>query len=352
MSETDIHDDLLDEMNHPTAPRRKGDQIMEFEDEMDLDEDDHEEEDLILDADEDDEDDDDDEELEEDEDLEAAIAAVKRAPFRRGDRSESVTPDDVVISNSRFKKDLDTLVMSEKTLSLEFKTKAAAIFESAVKETLADEINLLEEEYEAQLTKEVTAIEGELLDKVDGYMDYVVEQWMEENELAVETSIRAEVAEKFMDDLKDLFVESYIDVPESRVDLVDDLEHINEELQDKVNEATDKAIEIRKTYERKVEALEDQLERYKREAIVDDFCHDLTRTEAERLHELAAGVSFDSKSAFSRKIEALKDVHFKNERRSYIDYDDVEDGYDDEEEVRLSSSMESYVKKLQQFNNS
>ena len=130
-----------------------------------------------------------------------------------------------------FSDDLNALVESEATLSDEFKGKAETIFEAAIKSKLSEEIDRLEEKYNEELAEEVLSTKADLVEKVDTYLNYVVEQWMEDNQVAIQTGLRTEIAEKFMTSLKDLFTESYIEVPESKVDLVDELAAEVEELE-------------------------------------------------------------------------------------------------------------------------
>ena len=122
-----------------------------------------------------------------------------------------------------FSDDLNALINDEATLSEEFRTKAGTIFEAAIKHKLSEEIDRLEAKYEEELSEELESTKADMVEKVDSYLNYVVEQWMEDNQVAIQSGLRAEIAEDFMTGLKGLFEESYIDVPESKVDLVDDL---------------------------------------------------------------------------------------------------------------------------------
>ena len=132
-----------------------------------------------------------------------------------------------------FSADLKALVEGEATLSEEFKEKAEVIFEAAIKSKLAEEIDRLEEKYNEELAEEVSTAKADLVEKVDSYLNYVVEKWMEDNKIAIQSGLRTEIAEKFMNSLKDLFTESYIEVPEAKVDLVDELAETVEELEEK-----------------------------------------------------------------------------------------------------------------------
>jgi hypothetical protein len=173
--------------------------------------------------------------------VDKAEDAVKgKAKARKGDKSNSqpselkpagkaMKAEDVEF-NGDFSDDLNALVESEATLSDEFKAKTAVIFEAAVKSKLAEEIDRLESEYQQQLDEEIKTTKEDLVEKVDSYLNYVVENWMEENKMAIQSGLRAEIAEGFMNKLKDVFTESYIEVPEGKIDLVDELATANEEL--------------------------------------------------------------------------------------------------------------------------
>jgi hypothetical protein len=206
--------------------------------------------------------------------------ATKKAPARKGDKSNSEpshlkgagTKAESVEFDGDFSEDLNALVESEATLSEEFKAKTAVIFEAAVKSKLSEEIDRLESEYKTQLDEEVSSIKEDLVEKVDSYLNYVVEQWMEDNKVAIQSGLRTEIAEGFMDKLKDLFVESYVEVPESKVDLIDELAADNEELEEQFNEAVAKTME-----------LAEELETYKREAIIREASKDLAETQVARI---------------------------------------------------------------------
>ena len=174
-----------------------------------------------------------------------------------GVQYESTDTEPAINYQADFSGDLDALISNEATLSEEFKDKASVIFEAAIKSKLSDEIDRLEEKYNEELSAEVDATKADLVEKVDNYLNYVVENWMTENQVAIQQGLRTEIAENFMTSLKDLFTESYIDVPESKVDLVDELSGTVDELEDKLNSTTAKAIEMA-----------EQLEGFQKEAII------------------------------------------------------------------------------------
>ena len=199
-----------------------------------------------------------------------------------------------------FSDDMKALVESEATLSDEFKEKTAVIFEMAVKSKLSEEINRLEENYKSELNEEINKTKEELVEKVDGYLNYVVENWMAENKVAVENGLRTEIAENFMGKLKDLFVESYVDVPDSKVDLVDDLNEQVVELEDQLNTTTGKMI-----------AMTEELELFQRYEVVREHAGGLAETEVEKLASLVEDIDFEDEEAFSAKVKIIKENHFK-----------------------------------------
>jgi len=237
--------------------------------------------------------------------------------------------------NVDFSADLDALVESEATLSDEFKGKASTIFEAAIKSKLAEEIDRLEEKYNEELNEEIESTKADLVEKVDNYLNYVVEQWMEDNKLAVQTGLRTEIAEKFMTSLKDLFTESYIEVPESKVDLVDELASANEELEASVNEAVAKNI-----------SMQEELETYKRNAIIAEAAEGLAATQVEKLKKLAEDVDFDDEATFAEKVTTIKESYFTKKASESADIE--EEATDGDNIVEATSdTMSQYLQAIQ-----
>ena len=223
-------------------------------------------------------DDDKDEDEEDDEDMEETKGKVKES--------------------YDFQADLEALVSSD-DLSEEFQGKAATIFEAAVKTKVAGEIDRLEAEYTQSLEEETASVKSELVEKVDGYLNYVVENWMEENRVAIETGLRAEIAESFMGALKGVFVEHYIDVPESKIDLVDDL--------------ADQVVELEEALTKETEAnirLNESIQTFQRSEIIAESTKDLAATEVEKLKELVEDVDFEDIDTFTKKVATLKESYF------------------------------------------
>ena len=229
-----------------------------------------------------------------------------------------------------FSSDLNALVQSEATLSEEFKGKASVIFEAAIKAKLSEEIDRLEARYEEELAEEVTSTKDALVEKVDSYLNYVVEQWMEDNVVAVQSGLRTEIAEKFMNNLKDLFTESYIEVPESKVDLVDELAETVEELEESLNKTTAQAI-----------SLAEELEVYKRDAIIRESARDLAETQVEKLKSLVEGIEFENEETFAKKVATIKESYFTKKSIESNDVIEEEDG--DDSPVVTSDSMARYI---------
>lgn len=234
-----------------------------------------------------------------------------------------------------FSQDLNALINDEATLSEEFKGKAGVIFEAAIKAKLSEEIDRLEAKYEEELSEEIESTKADMVEKVDSYLNYVVEQWMADNQVAIQNGLRAEIAEDFMTGLKGLFEQSYIEVPESKVDLVDDLADTVEELEESLNATTAKAIE-----------LSEELEDYKRDAIIREHSRDLAETQREKLASLVEDVDFEDEETFAKKVETVKESYFKKEVTESTEaaYTEAEEG---DSPVQVSGSMDMYLKALQ-----
>ena len=233
-----------------------------------------------------------------------------------------------------FSDDLNAIMADEATLSEEFKEKTAVIFEAAIKSKLVEEVNRLEEKYHEELAEEIESTKSDLVEKVDSYLHYVVEQWLETNKLAVQTGLRTEIAETFMNNLKDLFTESYIEVPESKVDLVDDLAEQVEELETQLNSTTADAIEMA-----------EELENYKRDAVIAEAARGLADTQAEKLKSLVADMDFDDEETFASKVATVKESYFPKTTKNVNESTDFESD-DEDDTVEVSGSMAQYITAL------
>ena len=232
-----------------------------------------------------------------------------------------------------FSDDLNALVNEEATLSEDFKAKAEVIFEAAIKSKLAEEIDRLEEKYNEELAEEVESTKAELVEKVDSYLNYVVENWMEENKIAVQTGLRTEISETFMNSLKDLFTESYIEVPESKVDLVDEMAAEINELEEAHNTAVAKSLEM-----------QEELEYLSREHIIREHASDLAETQVEKLKDLVEDVDFEDEETFSKKVATVKESYFTKKVTESADIEEEDEG---DTPVIESSTMAQYLSAIQ-----
>ena len=230
--------------------------------------------------------------------------------------------------NVDFSQDLDALVDGEEALAEGFKDKAAVIFEAAVKSKVTAEVQRLEESYAEKLAEESESARGEIVEKVDGYLNYVVEQWMETNEVAVTNGLRTEIAENFIDSLQSLFVENYIEVPESKVDMVDELAGKVEELEEQLNKTVGDNID-----------LAEKVSDFRREEIIREATVGMAETEVEKLRTLAEGVEYESQESFVAKVATLKESYFKAT------------GTDTQEEVQESSEQKTSSPAMQAYLN-
>ena len=241
-------------------------------------------------------------------------------------------------------KDVKALMEGEETLSDEFKTKAATIFESAVSTKILSEVNsrieILEGEYAQELEEAKEEHSTQLTEKVDGYMSYVVEEWMKDNELAVERGIRSELVEDFMTGLRNLFQEHYIDIPEEKVDLVDDLFGKVEELEGKLDEEINRSVDLKK-----------ELSEYKRDETIREVSDNLADTEKEKLSKLAEGIEYEDKEQFNEKLGVLKENYFPTNDAKAETTSDEEPVTNSEElnEKVVDPSMTHYVDALARF---
>ena len=290
------------------------------------------------------------------------IKSMKKPEMEKlyqGMYGESVEVEEEVIT-SNHDEDLDVLIKSEESLSEGFKERAATIFEAAVNSKVAQTVKAKEDEIEAELAERVEAMEEQyksdieeglneardgLVEKIDSYLNYVVETWMQENKLAVEKGLRTEIAETFMNNLKDLFKESYIQVPESKVDLVDDLVEQVEELEGQVNKSTEEAI-----------AMKQDMDNLKRAIVLKDASKDLAETQIAKLAELAEGIAFEDEDTFAKKINTLKDTYFSETPEKAVEAQAAEKVNEVTEEegdpvVEVSSNMEKYLTAIRQNSN-
>jgi hypothetical protein len=241
---------------------------------------------------------------------------------------KKVTAEDVNVAE-----DVEAMFGGEE-LSEDFTTKATTIFEAAVVAKVNEVLESVTIDLEAELEAEKEEIVESLSTKLDDYMDYVVEQWMEQNELAVTSGIKAEIVENFMVGLRNLFTENYIDIPEEKVDLVDELASKVSELEDGINEEVEKNIEIRK-----------QLAEAQKTIVLRDVTEGLTESQIVKVKSLAEGVDFESAEDYAEKLTTIKENYFPvevlSEEAEVVDEEPIE--LDEETEVQVDPSMQAYM---------
>ena len=233
-----------------------------------------------------------------------------------------------------WSEDLDILVAEEATLSDGFRDKAGAIFEAAYKSKVSAEIDRLESEYAQNLESEVTDLNESLVNKVDSYLNYVVENWVKENEVAIEQGLRAEIAEQFMDSLQSVFKEHYIEVPEGKADLIDDLADQVAELEEQLNKTTEDNIQ-----------LHEKAQSFERADVVRRQSSGLAATEAEKLASLVEDIDFDDAETFEMKVKTVKESYFEKEISESVDEADALVG-EEEAPVANSDVMNAYTQAI------
>jgi len=249
-------------------------------------------------------------------------------------KGEKAGPGKAKVEDVDFGEDLDLIVSEEATLSDGFRDKAGAIFEAAYKSKVSAEIDRLESEYAQNLESEVNDLNESLVEKVDSYLNYVVENWINENEIAIEQGLRTEIAEQFMDSLQSVFKEHYIEVPEGKANLIDDLADQVAELEEQLNKTTEDNIQ-----------LHEKAQSFERANIVRKQSSGLAVTEAERLASLVEDIDFDDADTFEMKVKTIKDSYFEKEVSESVDEADALVG-EEEPLVESSNTMNAYTQAI------
>jgi hypothetical protein len=295
---------------------------------------------------EDDEEDEDDEDDEDEGDVEVENKKVKKEA-KKSEKTEADEPKATPIKKKKvkaddgsegevvedeFKEDLDALVKDEDSLSEGFKEKAATIFEAALNSKVNAETAKLEEQYSEDLAGEVEAIKEDLVDKVDGYLTYVVENWMKDNEVAIEHSLKSEITESFIQSLGQLFSEHHINVPADAGDILDNLSEEAKDAKSQLNDATEKNIE-----------LSEKVKAYERQEIIREACKGLAATETAKLTELTEAVEADDNESFAKKVATIKESYL-NKDTPAESTDEVDAITEDSQEPQVvSDQMQRYL---------
>tara|TARA_B100001094_G_scaffold98377_1_gene94561 strand:+ start:940 stop:2070 length:1131 start_codon:yes stop_codon:yes gene_type:complete len=260
---------------------------------------------------------------------------VKQVSETSVKKEEVNTESSNQVEDANWDEDLDILVAEEATLSDGFRDKAGAIFEAAYKMKVSAEIDRLESEYAQNLESEVNDLNESLVNKVDSYLNYVVENWVKENEVAIEQGLRTEIAEQFMDSLQSVFKEHYIEVPEGKADLIDDLADQVAELEEQLNKTTEDNIQ-----------LHEKSQSFERADVVRRQSSGLAATEAEKLASLVEDIDFDDVDTFEMKVKTVKESYFEKDVTESVDEADALVGNEEQPLVESSSSMNAYTQAI------
>jgi hypothetical protein len=247
--------------------------------------------------------------------------------------------DESVMENYQvdMSEDIEALFSGEE-LSEEFRAKATAIFEAAVKRKLEEELAAIEEAYAQTLEEQVASIHEELSNNVDDYLNYVVENWMVENEVAIEAGLRTELTEDFISGLHNLFIENYIDIPEDKVSVIEEMGAQVEELTDKLNEEIERNVVLNK-----------MLSESQQVEVFNQMTEGLTATQADKLKTLAEGITYDSVEEYAEKVSTLKESYFPSSGvNAPRELDLIEPGTEGKTMIaeELNGPMAKYVKAL------
>ena len=267
----------------------------------------------------------------------AALDALKKSQDKK-----EMSHEDEKKKDMKEESDEDTIDVSadvealtkDEDLSEDFKAKAATIFEAAVNSKVKEAKMKLKAGYEEKLKEELDTTKAELVEKVDSYLNYVVEEWMQENKIAIERGIKGEIAEDFISGLKKLFEDHYIDVPDEKYNVLEDQASKIEDLEKKLNEQIEKNVEQNKA-----------IGQLKRQDIIDEASKDLADTAKEKFNKLAEEVEFSNEGDFKTKVSTIKESYFGAKKESSNDLDDVAvaGGSDQIDPADLSNSMAAYT---------
>jgi len=286
------------------------------------------------------------EEIKEGEMPKAALDALKKHQ-KKDDKKEEVESDKEKkdekesygnkMASYKMKKEevdehMDALVAGSDDLSEEFKTKAATVFESAVNSKVKEIAETMEADYNTKLEQESGKAKEELTEKVDSYLSYVVEEWMKENEIALERGIKGEIAEDFISGLKKLFSEHYIDVPDEKYDVLEAQATKIEDLEKKLNEQIEKNVELNKDNADKT-----------RNEVMAEVASDLADTQKEKFAKLAEEIEYSTAEDFKKKCETIKESYFGKKEKADEALDDVAAAGDSTDNVDLSKAMAAYT---------
>ena len=253
---------------------------------------------------------------------------------------EEVTTEEEVVAEYDVQEDIDALIAGEE-LSEEFQEKAKTIFEAAINAKVAQIKEQLEAENAQKFAEEVAAAKESLAERVDSYLEYVSDEWFEENSLAVEAGLKTEMTESFLAGMKGLFEEHYVTIPEEKYDVLESMVEKLDDMETKLNEQIEKNI-----------SLNARLSESVADGILDDVSEGLASTQKEKLASLAESVEFESESQYRGKLETLKESYFNSKKESSTaKTETLSEGVDNSDAGSVSDSMAAYMRTLGSFSN-
>ena len=253
---------------------------------------------------------------------------------------EETTEEEVVAEEEDYAVDVEQDVQAlfeGEELSEEFQTKARTIFEAAIKEKVSEIKENLQTAYEQALVEEVASVRDELTERVDAYLEYVADEWIQENQLQVESGLKTEMTESFLEGMKSLFEEHYVSVPEDKYDVLESMVDKLDEMESKLNEQIERNV-----------ALNQRLAESNSDVILADVSEGLALSQKEKLASLASNVEFESETDYREKLEKLKESYFPSTNTSApsAHSETISEGTQVDSPRQVSSAMEAYMQTL------
>ena len=250
---------------------------------------------------------------------------------------EVVAEEEETVAQYDVEEDVNALLGGEE-LSEEFKEKAKTIFEAAINSKVAVVKEELEAQYQEKLAEEIEAAKESLSERVDSYLEYVADEWFEENALAVETGLKSEMTESFLEGMKGLFEEHYVSIPEDKYDVLESMVEKLDDMETKLNEQIEKNI-----------SLNGRLSEATADGILDQVSEGLAQTQKEKLASLSESVEFESEGQYREKLETLKESYFSDKKSPVAKTETLSEGVDEAGSESYSNSMDSYLRTLSSF---
>lgn len=266
--------------------------------------------------------------------LDEASSCYKKKAMKEEESKEEAKEEVKEELKVDVSEDVAALVNGEE-LSEEFKTKAATIFEAAVVTRVKQEVAKLEEQFESQLAEQVETLKEGMVEKVDGYLNYVVEQWMTDNELALENGMKSEILESFVSGMKGLFEQHYIDVPEEKFDIVGDLQEQVDSVTAKLDEQLATNVELTK-----------KISEMTRTNAIAEATDGMADTDVEKFNALAEELSFEDAESFTTKLQTIKENYFGKKSSTIVESVVTDQPVQLDEEKSVDPMMAGYLRAL------